>query len=51
MFEICPNCFADSFTELRTDDGLITCHNCSEEFEEIPDGEDDPDLEDKDLED
>lgn len=81
MSEICPNCGAYSFTNLRTDDDQINCYNCGEDFDPIPsedgmfihdpewqeenlrrqqlnrdyesldDGEDDPDLEDKDLED
>ena len=80
MSDICPNCGADSFTDIRTDEGLITCYNCGQDFEEIPsedgmfvdagwqqenarrqqlnreyrsldDGEDDPDLEDTDMED
>ncbi len=79
MSEICPNCGAVSVTELRTEEELITCYNCGEDFEEIPaddgmfvkagwqeenarrqqlnrdyqsldDGEEDPDLEDPDIE-
>lgn len=80
MSDICPNCGADSFTDIRTDDDQITCHNCGEDFEPIPsedgmfvdddwqeenarrqqlnrdyesldDAEEDPDLDDEDLED
>ena len=40
MTEICPNCGATSVTDLRTDDGEITCYNCGENFEEIPDSGD-----------
>lgn len=36
MSEICPNCGASSVTDLRTEEDLITCYNCGEDFEEIP---------------
>lgn len=36
MSETCPNCGAINFTDLRTDDGLVACYHCGEDFEEIP---------------
>lgn len=78
MSEICPNCGAQSFTDITTDEGLINCYNCGEDFapitsedgmfvddgqqeenarrqqlnrdyQSLDDGEEDPDLEDPDL--